>query len=346
VHSPAKGFQDSSLKGFDLVYGSDAIRTIFPFVAKEAQVMVHARRCGWMDSQGLGQTMLAAAKEGHHGGSARVVKGSIAAFDLASGGDVSRVRVSLPDGSELALDCDAFVNAAGAWMPRIQRMLAPDEELPVVNEIHAKLILDDTFGVIPQDTTPFMVWSDSVTLDWDEETREGLLELDDTREGGIVNSARWLTPQPGGQHLRPCGNGRVLMTWEHLHRHIKVPEEPEMPVESFLEMYPQLVLAGVQRMVPGLSQYDGLLGRGTTIDGGYYTESPDGRPIIGRHGPSNAFVCGGMGTYGLMGSPAAGELAALHALGEELPGYAAACEWPRREPLLKRPVDLLDDHGQ
>ena len=39
---------------------------------------------------------------------------------------------------------------------------------------------------------------------------------------------------------------------------------------------------------------------------GYYTNSLDARPLVGPHGASNAYVCGGMGTYGLMGSPAAG----------------------------------------
>jgi len=309
-------------------------------MGNEARVMLHARRCGWMDAQGLGQAMLAAAKCN----GSTMVRGRVAGFDLESG-DISRVRVSLLDNSELSLECDAFVNAAGAWMSSVHALLAPDQELPVVNEVHAKVILDDTLGVIPEDA-PFMVWRDQVSLEWDEETREGLLELDDTLEGGIVNSASWLRPQPGGQHLRPAGNGRVLMLWEHLHRHMQVPSVPSMPVEEFLDMYPQLCLAGLQAMVPGLAQYEGILGRGTTVDGGYYNESPDGRPIISKHGASNAFVCGGMGTYGLMGSPAAGELVALHVLGEELPCYAAACQWPRLEPLRERPVDLLDDAGK
>ena len=65
-------------------------------------------------------------------------------------------------------------------------------------------------GVIPQ-TAPFMVWRDKVDMEWDEEMREFLQELDDTAEGGSVNSASWLQVQPGGQHLRPAGNGRVLM---------------------------------------------------------------------------------------------------------------------------------------
>jgi hypothetical protein len=227
-------------------------------------------------------------------------------------------------------------------MPQINSLLAPEQQLPLTNELHAKVILNDSQGVIPQ-SAPFMVWRDSVNMGWDDETRDGLLELDDTKEGGIVNSSSWLAPQPGGQHLRPAGNGRVLMLWEHLHRHIQLPEEPAMPVEEFLDMYPELCVAGLKEMVPSLGQYEGQLGRDTTIDGGYYTVTPDGRPVVGCHGAANAFVCGGMGTYGLMGSPAAGELAALCVLGAELPSYAGACSWPRQDVLDARPIDLLDD---
>uniref|UniRef100_A0A7S4Q6P0 FAD-dependent oxidoreductase domain-containing protein 1 n=1 Tax=Alexandrium monilatum TaxID=311494 RepID=A0A7S4Q6P0_9DINO len=345
VRSPSHGFRHPEMHGFDLVYGSSNIRGIFPFVSSEAQVMLHARRCGWMDAQGLGQAMLRVAKEGAGSevGSARLLRGSIQGFDV-TGGSVVRVHTSA-EGDEVPLECDAFVNAAGAWMPAVNSLLAPVEPLPLKNEVHAKVILHDSLGVIPQDTAPFMVWRDSVTLDWDEETREGLRELDDTAEGGIVNSANWVQPQPGGQHLRPAGNGRVLLLWEHLHRHLDVPQDPAMPIEQFLDMYPQLCLEGLRAMVPGLEAYRERLGRATTVDGGYYTVTPDGRPLVGRHGARNAFVCGGMGTYGLMGSPAAGELAALHVLGGELPSYAGACTWPREDPLTEKPIDLLDDSG-
>jgi len=346
VRSPPSGFRQPRLSGFDLVYGSELIRAIFPFVTEEARVMLHARRCGWMDAQGLGQVMLRLAKEGANGGSARVLRGSVAGFDRAAeGGAVSRVHVAGSEaaGGDVSVECDAFVNAAGAWSSTIQALLAPEDPLPLENEVHAKVILNDHLGVIPQDEAPFMVWRDRVRLDQDDDAREGFLELDDTADGGIVNSSSWVGPQPGGQHLRPSGNGRVLLLWEHLHRHIRVPEEPDMPLDSFLDMYPQLCISGLQAMVPELARYEGRLGRDTTIDGGYYTVTPDGRPLVTRHGASNAYVCGGMGTYGLMGAPAAGELVALHVLGLELPVYASACEWPRKEPFLNRPVDLLDD---
>jgi len=344
VRSPSRGFQHPEMVGFDLVYGPEAIRDIFPFVTERAEVMLHARRCGWMDGVGLGATMLQAAKEGRgdRGGLAQVVQGSVEGIDLV-GDQVTCVRVIKRDGEELALSCDAFVNAAGAWMPALNALLAPEDPLPLVNELHAKVVLNDSLGVIPQDEAPFMVWRDGTTLDWDDETKEGLQELDDTAEGGIVNSAKWLGRQPGGQHLRPAGNGRVCLLWEHLHRHVQLPASPSMPVDEFLDMYPQLCVAGLQAMVPGLGRYDGCLGRDTTVDGGYYSVTPDGRPIIGRHGARNAFVCGGMGTYGFMGSPAAGELAALHVLGSELPAYASACTWPRENPLTEKPIDLLDE---
>ena len=112
------------------------------------------------------------------------------------------------------------------------------------DKVHAKVCLHDTLGVVPQDSAPFMVWRDAVSLDWDEETKEGLLEYDDVHENGFVNSASWILPQPGGQHLRPAGNGRVLLLWEHLHRHIRVPEAPTMPVTTLLDMYPELCLRG------------------------------------------------------------------------------------------------------
>lgn len=343
IRSPTQGFQHPDMHGFDLVYGSDAIREIFPFVSETAKVLLHARRCGWVDAQGLGQTMLQTARAGAEGGGAKSVLAKVTGFDKA-GDCVKQVYAKSLDGQELAFPCDAFVNAAGAWTSHVNSLLAPDDALPLVNELHAKVVLNDKLNIIPQ-TAPFMVWRDGVSLPWDEEMREALTELDDTAEGGTVNSASWLMRQPGGQHLRPAGNGRVLLLWEHLHRHIRLPAEPAMPVEDVLDMYMELCIGGLKEMVPGLERYDGQLGRDTTTDGGYYTLVHDGRPLVGKHGADNAFVCGGMGTYGLMASPAAGELAALCALGLDLPSYAGACSWPRTLINDEKPIDLLDESG-
>ncbi|CAE7322686.1 unnamed protein product [Symbiodinium sp. CCMP2456] len=336
---PSDDFRNPDLVGFDLIAGQENIASIFPFVAKEAKGLLHARRCGWLDSQGLGQKMLSKARAAK----ASVLRGRIQGFDKSGNGEISAVRVVLSDGTESRLPCDAVVNAAGAWMPNLSDLLGSGSPLPLLNEVHAKVILHDTKAVIPQSFAPFMVWRDKVTLDWDDEVKQGLLEMDDTAEGGMVNASAWIREQPGGQHLRPAGNGWVVMLWEHLHKHLPIAEDPLMPIESFLDMYPELCLAGLQRMVPDLAQYEGQLGRDTVVDGGYYTNTPDGRPLIGPHGCPNFFLCGGMGTYGLMGSPAAGELAAMHVMQEKLPGYASACVWPRASSKTDPLVDLLDD---
>lgn len=335
--SSSAGFRDG-ITGFDLVYGSENIQQIFPFVSKEAQVMLHARRCGWMDSQGLGRAMLAAA------GGPPILRGNVVALETGPDNQVTAVRIQQSDGERL-LACDAFVNSAGAWMENVNQLLGAPK-LPLKNEVHAKVIFHDVKGVIPE-TAPFMVWRDKVMMDWDEEMREFLTDLDDTAEGGIVNSSSWLSPQPGGQHLRPAGNGRVLMLWEHLHRHIAVPQDPDMPIGNFLEMYPELCLRGLKEMVPGLECYIEELTKDTTIDGGYYSTTPDARPLVGPYGAKNAYVCGGMGTYGLMGSPAAGELLARHVLSEPLPSYGDACTWPRKTSArADEVVDLLDESAK
>merc|ERR1719195_571495 len=108
--------------------------------------MLHARRCGWMDSVGLGRAMLQAPKSSGSG-SAQLVRGSIRGF--AKAGDVvTSVQVVLPDGKETSLECDGFVNAAGAWTMAIDRLLQHGEsDLPLKNEVHVKVCLNDTDGV-------------------------------------------------------------------------------------------------------------------------------------------------------------------------------------------------------
>ncbi|CAE7040102.1 unnamed protein product [Symbiodinium natans] len=214
---PTDDFRDPNLVGFDLIRGPENISSIFPFVAKEAKGLLHARRCGWLDSQGLGRSMLTKAREKD----ATVLRGRIAGFDV-EGGDVAAARVVLSDGTEKRLPCDAVVNAGGAWMSGISALLGRGSPLPLVNEVHAKVILHDTKAVIPQTLAPFMVWRDKVTLDWDDEVKQGLLEMDDTAEGGTVNASAWIGEQPGGQHLRPAGNGWIVMLWEHLHKHLPI----------------------------------------------------------------------------------------------------------------------------
>ena len=71
---------------------------------------------------------------------------------------------------------------------------------------------------------------------------------------------------------------------------------------------------------------------GVSIDGGYYTKTPDNLPLIGplAGAPSGSFVCAGLSGYGVMAANAAGDLLAAHVAGEALPPAYAATFLPER----------------
>ena len=84
------------------------------------------------------------------------------------------------------------------------------------------------------------------------------------------------------------------------------------------------------RQVPGLKEgylgLDGCMQASVSVDGGYYTKTPDNLPLIGRvpGAPAGSFICAGLSGYGVMAANAAGELLAAHVAGEDrLPQYAS-----------------------
>lgn len=145
VPSPPSGFRYPTLAGIDILYGPEAILSAFPFVSKSTQLLLHARRCGWMDAQGLGQTMLNAGRIGAHGGSTTFARGSVKAFDRYwPSGEINRVWIEADDGhggfQNIVLDCDAFVNAAGAWSNLVADLVTPGETMTAVIERLGRII--------------------------------------------------------------------------------------------------------------------------------------------------------------------------------------------------------------
>jgi len=61
----------------------------------------------------------------------------------------------------------------------------------------------------------------------------------------------------------------------------------------------------------------------STVDGGYYTKTPENRPLIGPCGPRGFHVVTGMSGFGVMISTGAADLAARHIVGADLPEYAS-----------------------
>ena len=297
---------EPSLAGADLLLDADAIRRLFPFLTDDTVAMLHVRRCGWMDVPSMGRWML--ERIASTGG--RVVRDSITRVDASN----NRINaVTLESGS--IIETEKLVLAAGPLAPEAGRMLGLD--IPVFMELHAKVTVDDTAGILPADA-PMMIWTDPIELVWDDEERRRLTGSSDTR---------YLTePFPSGLHIRPRfrdGKQTFLGIWTY----DVTPREASFP-PAFDPAYPVIVLHGLARMIPGMRVYFEAANK-LPVDGGYYCKTPDNRPLIGPLPVEGAYIAGALSGYGVMGSQAVGELVAAHVTGASLPDYAKAFGYDR-----------------
>lgn len=291
-------------EGCDLILDQALIRKHFPYVNEKVVAVLHARRCGWLSAQQLGMYLLERARA--HG--ARFIHGRVERIDVADG----RVQaVRLGAGSPLErLATGAFVIAAGPYLKQVGRLLGLD--LPVYCELHSKIAFNDILGVVPRDA-PMLIWTDPQVLAWSEEERALLMEQEETRA--------LLGQFPAGVHMRPEGRADspiLLMLWTYDLN----PREPVWP-PTLDPYYPEVVLRGMTKMLPGLAVYIGRAPK-PAYDGGYYCKTRENRPLIGPLPVKGAYVIGALSGFGIMAAPAAGELLAAHVTGSPLPGYAPA----------------------
>ena len=203
-----------------------------------------------------------------------------------------------------------------------------DLDIPVFMELHGKIIVEDTAGVLPPDA-PMMIWTDPVELVWNDDEQRRHAADPDTRH--------LIEPFAAGLHIRPRfrdGKQTFLGIWTY----DVAPREAVFPL-VFDPAYPMIVLRGLARMIPGMRAYfntsDAL-----PVDGGYYCKTPDNRPLIGPLPVEGAYIAGALSGYGVMGSQAAGELVAAHVTGASLPDYAQNFSFDRFDGLSA--ADLAD----
>ncbi len=308
--APAHGFENQP-GGADVILDNSLIREHFPYLAEDVVAVVHARRCGWVSGQQLGMVMLEQAQA--HG--TKLIEGRVDKV-IQKQGRLEAVSVSRSGGTELIFTPN-FVNAAGPFVQHVAQMLGI--ELPIFSELHLKLNFNDHLGIVPREA-PMIIWADSQKINWSAEEREMLGETEETR---------WLLDDfPHGVHTRPEGHGEspiVLMLWPY---HLD-PVEPIIPPPLDPD-FPELVLRGLSRVIPGLGTYIGRMPK-PYIDGGYYTKTQENRPLICPLPVEGAYLIGALSGFGLMAAPAAGELLAQLITGTELPDYAAAFDLARYE---------------
>ena len=318
------------------------------FLSSEILSVLHCGRCGWMNAQQMGSGLL---EEARSLGARMIFPATLTAIlaegggGRGSGGQLSGVVLSTPNNPQVSIACGAVVNCAGPFASHVNRLLLgvksdgsepADGRLrppppPLSNEVHCKAILRDLASAVPTEA-PMMILEDAVELDWTEEERESLRSM-----GGF--EASLADPIEGGAHFRPYGgsDNALLMLWEALHNDVDVtdppPEEPALRDPALLA---ELMLRGLGQMVPGLaSSYlagDGTMRASVSVDGGYYTKTPDNLPLIGplAGAPSGAYVCAGLSGYGVMAANAAGELLAMHVEHASLPTAYAETFLPER----------------
>ena len=298
------------LTGADLVQDTETITRLFPFLVDDTAAMLHVRRCGWMDVPSLGRWML--DRIASVGG--RIVRDRITSVATRNN-RITGVRME----SGTVLETGKLVLAAGPLIGEAGRML--DLDVPVFMELHGKIIVEDTAGVLPPDA-PMLIWTDPVELVWDGDERQ--------RHAADPATRYLVEPFPAGLHIRPRyrdGKQTFLGIWTY----DIAPREAVFPL-AFDPAYPVIVLRGLARMIPGMKAYfdtaDAL-----TVDGGYYCKTADNRPLIGPLPIEGAYIAGALSGYGVMGSQAAGELVAAHVTGGDLPDYAQSFSFSRFDGL-------------
>lgn len=320
--APASGFEGQP-DGSDLITDRDLLRRHYPFLAPDTLAAIHARRAGWFSAQQLGSMLLERARLA----GAEVVPGRLAAVGL-HGGRFKEAIIDGPGGRE-KIAADRLVLAPGPFLRETAELLGID--LPVFAEYHAKVSMADPLGIVPRDT-PLLIWTDPQRLEWSDEERAEWRSSPETQ--------RLLAEFPPGVHARPEGPDSspiLLILWTY-HTEPMTPTFPA-PVDP---LYPEIALRGLARMIPGLRAYFGRAPR-PTVDGGYYLKTRENRPLIGPLPVEGAYVLGALSGFGLMASPAAGEILAAHVVGESRPAFTEAFRLERYDDPAY--LELLENWG-
>ncbi|WKZ82368.1 MAG: FAD-dependent oxidoreductase [Acidimicrobiia bacterium] len=296
--SPPSGWEGVPA-GTDLITSPGLLHDLFPWLGPSAVGALHVRRAGWLSAQQLGAWLL---DEGRRHG-LTLQQRALTGVRLGSG----RVTgVDLDDGSHLP--CGALVIAAGPMLGEVAGLLG--ETLPVQSEVHLKVSFADVAGAMPRQA-PMVIWSDPQALGWSQEER---VLLESERRVDLLGEL------PRFCHGRPEGgpdSNWALALWEY-HKRVQEPSWP-LPDDP---LFAEVVLRGMEAMLPAMASYRDRLPR-SVVDGGYYTKTPENRPLAGPMETPGAFVAGALSGFGIMAACGLAEIAALHVTGGTLPDHAA-----------------------
>ncbi len=219
-YDPTKPVAD----GVDVLLGPSLVQRSFPYLDPTTHAVVHARRCGWLSAQQLGQHYLNQARSFAGGDRFTFIRGEVTGVNADSQNKrVTGVSV-VPRSEEgestassggsgsadpVTLTADAVCNAAGPWQFSLNEMMRA-KPLAVRNELHAKIVFRDTLGVVPR-TAPMIIANDPTPLFWSIDEQNTIntsanapvsgAEAEETAD----TTAQLLADFPAGLHFRPYG---------------------------------------------------------------------------------------------------------------------------------------------
>jgi glycine/D-amino acid oxidase-like deaminating enzyme len=272
----------------------------YPYLSDSIRQVLHVEHAGSTDVHALGSLLLQRARacgtELIKAGVAAIQRRSSGGFelDLWRGNTSERLRV------------DRVILAAGPFTGDLAGMLG--FRLPVENFLQRKIVIPDPLGILPRDI-PFTVFADAQCLAWSDEERDLIVADPDYH---------WLLDEfPPGLHIKPDLPGRIKLGWAYN----RTAERPRWEHEADLD-FPNVVIRGASRFIPGLKQYIDKLPTPVVQLAGYYSRTPENWPLIGPLDSQGAFTISALSGYGTMAACAAGALCAAWVTGSTLPGYA------------------------
>jgi glycine/D-amino acid oxidase-like deaminating enzyme len=297
---PQPGNAPQTEWGFDVYQTPEALLSRFPYLSARALGALFVRRGGWFSAQQLGAFMLEKARSR----GAEVVVDEVVDIGIVRG-KVSNALLR----SGQRISTPAVINAAGPMSPQLARVVGV--ELPLQASLHHKVSFRDHLGVFPRGA-PMLLWTDPVTIDWNDEERVAL-----AGEGFTALLDEITTPVFG----RPEG-GADSPFFEALWNYRPVVEDrPTWPTPAADFIFPEAVMRGMAAMIPSLRRYREHLPY-SVVDGGWVMKTPENLPLIGPAGPEGFHLVTGMSGYGVMICTGAAELVGCHITGDDLPGYS------------------------
>lgn len=395
-------YTEPELRTVDVHRSQASLKQAFPWLCG-AKSGVFARDAGWINAHSLGSGLLDALTEsgkvtlvrGHVTGVHTEPQQPRASDGCAR--KIAGVTLARPLGGVEFVHTASFVNAAGPYAPLVhgliraeagasgygadivgwprpgadgdgdvppQPILPTAGALPLVSEVHAKVILNDKLSVVPRDS-PMTILVDGGPLQWhlDDISDEEMSKHAEESLRGIMgpDHAPRLTGENvgGGAHFRPFGGDAskyVLLLWEHHHSRVEAPYVPPYCPEraGLIEksLYPELVLRRLSTVLPGLAAYyspaessaaqavldaAGLshsdLGGVLSVDGGYYSRTPDNFPLVGP-GPCPVYSSKVDDALSVADNPSANSAAFVR----ELRAVQAASDLPSRVTAAAQPL--------